>query len=80
MTVEPYDNPLRFLVASESDNDIKYLVDIGENDAFGKCTCQHFDFRIQPAINSSTRTIRCKHITKAREFFLDNLIKRMVSA
>lgn len=88
MSVEQYDSPLRFLVSSETEPEGKHLVDLGENGIVGKCACQHFSFRMQPAIDTvfsvvvggrlteqTAAKLRCKHLVAAREYFTNRVVK-----
>lgn len=75
MTIEPYDNPLRVLVSSETRPDIKHLVELDAYDGLGKCSCEAFSFRSEPLANPQDGTpadrspgLRCKHILAARDW------------
>lgn len=77
MNIEPYDHPLRFHVTSETEPGAKHLVDLAENKTFGKCSCQHFEFRIQPLIDAGQSLMpieRCKHLKAVREDLVDRVI------
>ncbi len=79
MRIEPFDHPLRFHVSSETSGSVdKHLVDLAENGTFGKCSCQHFEFRIQPLIDAGERLMpldRCKHLKAVREDLVDRVIE-----
>ncbi len=81
MEITPYDHPLRFHVDSEAKGATdKHLVDLAENEFFGKCSCQHFEFRIQPLIDAKERLMpvdRCKHLKAVREYLLDRVIESL---
>jgi hypothetical protein len=78
--VEPYDHPLRFLVVSDTQPDVSHLVDLGEFEGKGKCSCQHFEFRIQPDIEVGLPHKRCKHIDAARCYLADAVIEKLRKA
>lgn len=74
-----HDNVLRFRVVSRSRPDIEHVVDIGENAGFGKCSCEHHEFRIQPLLDrGKTPETRCKHLIVSREAALRIYIARVV--
>lgn len=85
--VTPYDNPLRFLVASASRNgEVEHLVDTGALNGNGQCSCEHFDYRIRPQLEAAAArghavqkgdTTRCNHIRAAREALADDFIARL---
>lgn len=80
MIVRPFDNPLRFHVVSDSQREIEHLVDLAENGTFGKCSCQHFEFRLQPALDQGITpdaSERCKHLKAARDHLCDQVIARL---
>lgn len=81
MTIHPHDNVLRFRFTSDSRPDVAHVVDLGEFEGFGECSCEDFQFRILPRlIRDATDTAglkRCKHITAAREHLTDQLISRI---
>jgi hypothetical protein len=73
-----YDGPLRFLVPSDSPDVDPYLVELNTYDGNGKCTCTHFATRIEPYLVRGMQPLvdpRCKHIKRAREFYIDETIK-----
>lgn len=66
MSVRQFDSPLRFMVQSEYDDEVEYLVDLGEGDG-GVCSCwRSWNFRE-----------RCKHILLVRGQFCDEMIDRV---
>jgi len=79
MSVEPFDHPLRFLVASDTQPDVSHLVDLSEHEGRGRCSCQHFEFRIAPNIEAGLPHEKCKHIRAAREYLADAVIAKLRS-
>jgi len=90
MRIFPYDHVLRFRFESETRPDIAHVVDLGEYDGFGECSCEDFCYRVRPALlkNRSALTERagivdegslkrCKHITAAREYLVNQVIARV---
>jgi hypothetical protein len=81
MNIEPFDHPLRFHVASDSQPEIKHLVDLSENGTLGKCSCQHFEFRLQPLIDAGEITLhpqdRCKHLKAVREHLCNLVVEKL---
>lgn len=87
MNVEPFDSALRFLVESDAQKlqgePIKHVVDLGEFEGYGRCSCQHFDFRFREGLETKELAPgpahRCKHINAAREFLADALILKLAT-
>lgn len=77
-------NPFVFQVGSSNRPDVLHRVDLTENSGIGKCSCEHFEFRIQPAIDQgghrTGHPVRCRHIVAARDACLDNVIQRWMAA
>lgn len=73
--------PFRFLVASDK-NQEKYLVELQNAGWVGACNCMHFSVRCAPKIAGGERgpELRCKHIRRAREFFLENVLPKLAKA
>lgn len=70
--------PLRFHVQSRTVEDLKYLVDLEEYGFNGFCGCQDFDFRKRMiAQKMNGERARCWHIERARDFFIDMVLKKM---
>lgn len=68
--------PLRFHVNSRTVVDLRYLVDLEEYGFNGFCGCADFDFRKRPLAQGGSKA-RCWHIRQAREFFVDEMLKRI---
>ena len=81
LVIQVPNEPFRFLVQSESTAE-KYLVDIQEAGWTGWCNCAHFLCRLAPKIAQGERgaTVRCKHLRKAREFFLETVLPKLADA
>jgi hypothetical protein len=59
----------RFYVSSDN-RDVEHLVDLASNGFDGECSCEHYCFnKIEIEVRS------CKHIMKARRFWLFNLLR-----
>lgn len=73
--------PFRFLVASDK-NQEKYVVDVQNAGWLGACNCMHFSVRCAPKIAGGERgpELRCKHIRRAREFFLEAVLPKLAKA
>lgn len=80
MKVTPHDHVLRFRVVSETRGEIEHVVDLGEFNGFGECSCEDYQFRILPAIKESGTSglTRCKHLTAARLHLADEVIGRIL--
>ena len=78
MTLHPHDHVLRFRFTSDTRADIAHVVDLGEFNGFGECSCEDFTFRLLPAlVRGETPATRCKHILAAREHLLNQVISRI---
>jgi len=78
MTIHPHDHILRFRFTSDSRADVAHVVDLGEFQGFGECSCEDFTFRLLPALTRGEKpAFRCKHILAAREHLTDQLISRV---
>jgi len=58
--------PLEFLAYQVTGQEGVYRVCLEENDFFGHCSCAHFAYRVQPALNRGERPWPCKHLVLAR--------------
>jgi len=78
MIIEQYDHILRFRFTSQNRPEISHIVDLGEFDGFGECSCEDFQYRIAPALTKGERpAARCKHLIAAREHLLNLVINRV---
>ena len=73
---------MRFRVMSDPENpeEGSYLVDLAALGGNGQCDCPHFRIRLQPHIAIVAKYghwVRCKHIRRARSYFLDEIIKEL---
>ncbi len=79
MSAQRFDSPLRYQVDSHTRGETKHLVEIDAYDGAGKCSCEHFTFRLEPLLKQGNITpsdaTRCHHIVEAREVFTDEVIK-----
>lgn len=79
MIVRPHDHVLRFQVASETQgDDVHHVVDLGAFKGHGRCSCQHFEFRILPELEAGRIVGHCKHIEACRDFLADEVIQRVL--
>jgi len=83
LTAFPHDNVLRWRVQSLSRPDIEHLVDLGAWTGNGSCSCEHFEFRLAPALREGaprgTKATRCGHIVVAREAFTNHMVQLLTS-
>lgn len=61
MNIEPYDHPLRYLVQSESEDGVTYLVDFSTDPP--SCSCADWHSRRRPKLmaGGSIEANNCKH-------------------
>ena len=74
---ERYDHPLRYLVKASSLEGSVYLVDLGDFDGNGSCTCRDFEIRRKKRLKEGAKrgpATQCKHIATARKTFCDDMI------
>jgi len=73
--------PFRFFVQSDVTAE-KYLVDVQECGFTGSCNCMNFLVKCAPKIAYGARgpTVRCKHIRRARECFLEDVLPKLAKA
>ncbi len=77
--VEPVEGELlRFRVRSDRDGR-PYLVDLAAFNGVGTCECIHFQIRLRPRIESGEKQF-CKHLVRARNFFVDEIIQKMLAS
>lgn len=70
MNVSPYDLPFRWLVESSDRDDVSHLVEFpSESGGRAECSCEHYQFRIRPALDAGSDAEDCKHIREARRHF-----------
>jgi hypothetical protein len=80
MKIRPYDHPLRFLVSSQTEGEIKqYVVQLDAFWCTGQCTCEDFTFRHEPILvrerHNDEESLRCKHIKAVRKVFASHMIR-----
>ena len=78
--VTRHDSPLRWSVSSASRPERIHLVELDANGGIGKCSCEHFEYRLQPKISEGCRVesaTRCAHIITARKAFCDLMIQSL---
>ena len=59
--------PIGFLQYSVLGQEGVYQVDLEANNFFGHCSCAHFVYKIQPALNSGQKALPCKHLRACRD-------------
>jgi len=76
------DGALRWIVTSSSRPEIEHLVDLDSYGGIGRCSCEHYQFRIEPELRDGRRVgaQRCGHILAARNCFTDAMIACIVQA
>lgn len=80
MIVELHDF-LRYRVTSDSQDGVDHLVDLAEFGGNGRCSCQHFDFRIRPELEAGQTppVTRCKHIDAALIALALDVVKKILT-
>lgn len=78
-----FDTPLRWLIPSGS-RPVPQLVELDAYQNFGRCSCEHFTYRLQPVFDEHPDALvdvkeRCKHIVAAREALLNQVIDKLKS-
>ena len=76
--VKQHDWPLRWLVECETDRAKPHMVDLGNYDGNGECSCLHFTCRLAPELKQGrhpSNSTRCKHIKAARGMFCDIMVR-----
>lgn len=72
------DSPLRWSVASCS-REMWHVVDLAENNGYGGCGCEDWEFRIQPALDRGNNPgRRCKHLLAARDALCDLVVDKLI--
>lgn len=82
MTVTPHDPPSTWHVQSQSEPETQHLVDLFSNNGYGQCSCAQHTYRIQPELDAGKHPSilqRCKHLTAARNHFLDMVIQQLIA-
>jgi hypothetical protein len=83
MDARPHpDGALRWVVTSRSRPEIEHLVELDGFGGVGRCSCEHFEFRIAPDLREGRRVgaHRCSHILAARNAFTDAMIQALLQA
>jgi len=84
LSVEPLEGEwFRFHVGSRSTPGRKHLVDLEENNGNGRCNCIHFECHCQPQLRRGAlpcNGLRCAHIRRARDYFLDEILPKLAKA
>lgn len=70
-----------FSVESDRKGHIPYRVDLACYGGNGRCDCPQYRIRMEPVVSRGENCgvpIRCKHILRARRFFVDELIAKLL--
>jgi hypothetical protein len=83
MNITRQDDLLRYLVESRSRAGVTYVVELDLYELNGGCTCEHFNFRLEPMLKKgvtdakNTDALRCAHIVAARRKLVDDIIAQV---
>lgn len=70
-----------YLVPSDRKKAVRYRVDLLANHGAGECSCTDWATRrnagIKQGLEWGTTATACKHVLKARRFFLNGLLQNM---
>jgi hypothetical protein len=80
VSVRPGGAPLCYYVTSSRAGHDPHQVNLGAHRGNGDCDCEHFVYRLRDAAEhapAASDETRCRHIREAREFLLDELIRRL---
>jgi len=81
MAAKRQDHLLRYEVTSHTRREVTHIVELDKFDGNGACTCEHFTYRLEPLLKAGAKpqgeSLRCHHITEARERLLNDLINRV---
>lgn len=73
-----------FAVPSDSRKGTVYRGDLLAEGGFGRCSCTDWGTRrwpnIKPGAEPGTRQTMCKHVQRARRYFLNQLLARMAKS
>jgi len=78
INIEPISGEATRFLAGASKGEA-YLVDIISYSGNGKCSCPHFEFRLEPKVKTG-EIHRCKHILASREMALDIIIHAEINS
>lgn len=82
LSIKRLDAPYRWLVQSETDQDVWYGVDLLANGRVGSCDCDHFSYRLSKVARETQQPwngVRCKHLVIVREALLNALLLSMAN-
>lgn len=78
-----HDNVLRWRVESLSRPELVHVVDLAAYTGNGACSCEHFQFRLEPALREGLvkrgQATRCGHILVAREAFTNHMLQLLTA-
>lgn len=80
LKILPYHPPYEWTVESGSRSNIIHICKLADNQLNGSCSCEFFQFTLQPLIDSygskfvPDDQFRCKHLKQLREIILNTLL------
>lgn len=80
LRIKRLDSPYRWIVQSETDENVWYGVDLLAYNKVGQCDCDHFKFRLEVTAQAAQIPwdgLRCKHLKIVRECLLNCLLDAM---
>ncbi len=89
MKVTPFDGLTRFMVQSDVNPDNEYLVELEHHAGCGKCSCDHFTYRLEPLLctpeglkesKTNPSKFQCKHIRCCRRILGQELVDTLTKA
>lgn len=70
------DNPLIWLVPSNSNHNVTYQVDLGANNGIGECSCRGFQITcLQQMKRREVKVARCTHLREIRNLLRNKLFE-----
>lgn len=71
-------DPTVWRVESQSRPGQHHIVELLNFEAFGECTCEHFQCRLGPGLRAGFAEKPCDHITAAKLAFADVVLEQMI--
>lgn len=73
----PHDSTI-WRIESESRPGQHHIVELLAYEAFGACTCEHFEYRIKPDLKEGFPVKPCMHITAAKLELADLVLEKIL--